>query len=79
FLTDHFQKFIFTDSRLLAIEIPKYINELSAGWQTLLKSKDDCHPDWRRRNPIATLMSSDCYSLKNEDKGFIGKRSSWIK
>lgn len=79
FLSDHFQQYILTDPRLLAIEIPAPLDKLSVGWQKLLKSGGDCHPSWRREHPIATLMSSDCYSLDKTDKGYIGKRYSWIR
>ena len=79
FLTEHFQQYILKDPRLLAIEIPRPLNSLSAGWRRLLKSGNDCHPDWRREHPIATVMSSDCYSLNESDKGYIGKRHSWIR
>ncbi len=79
FLSEHFQKYMLTDNRLLAIEVPGPISSLSKGWQRLLLSGSDCHPDWRRENPIATVMSSDCYSLTESGKGYIGKRHSWIR
>ncbi|QIH75191.1 AAA family ATPase [Macrococcoides canis] len=79
FLTSHFQRKMFTNPNLLAIEIPKPINELSKGWQSLLLSDKDCDPKWKRSNKIATIMSSDCYSLDIDNKGYIGKKSTWIK
>lgn len=79
FLPEHFQQYIFKDPRLLAIEVPSPVESLSRGWQRLLKSESDCSPDWRRQHPIATIMSSDCYSIYESDKGFIGKRFSWIR
>lgn len=79
FLSEHFQQYMLTDSRLLAIEVPSPIESLSKGWQRLLKSENDCSPDWRRPHPIATIMSSDCYSICESDKGYIGKRFSWIR
>lgn len=79
FLTNHFQIENFTDPRLLAIEIPKPIESLPNGLQALLKSGERCHAEWRREHPIATIMSSDCYSLQENDKGYIGKRYSWVR
>jgi len=79
FITQHFQREMFTDPRLLAMEIPKNLDVLSPGWQRLLKAGPDCHPDWKRNRPIATVQSSDCYSLTENEKGYIGKRHSWIK
>lgn len=79
FLTEHFQRYMLTDPRLLAIEIPRPFNALSPGWKKLLESGSDCHPDWRRNHPIATVMSSDCYSLYESTKGYIGKRYSWVR
>lgn len=79
FLTEHFQKEMYIDKNLLAMEIPKPLKELSNGWQDLLTISKDCAKEWRRKNQIATIMSSDCYSLDNNQKGFIGKRFTWIK
>lgn len=79
FLTDHFQRRMFTDSRLLAVEIPKPINTLSNGIQKILLSSPDCNREWKRESPIATVMSSDAYSLYEGDKGYIGKRHTWIQ
>lgn len=79
FLTSHFQRELFTDPRLMAMEVPRPVNNLSIGWQRLINAGLDCHPDWRRNRPIATIMSSDAYSLNEGPKGYIGKRHSWIK
>ncbi|MFB5198533.1 TrlF family AAA-like ATPase [Neobacillus sp. KR4-4] len=79
FMSDHFQRSMFTDSRLLAMEVPKPINNLSRNIQKIILSSEDCHQPWKRQKPIATVMSSDCYSLEENDKGFIGKRHSWIQ
>jgi hypothetical protein len=79
FMTDHFQREMFRDPRLLAMEIPKVIDSLPRGIQKIILSTNDCHEPWKRERPIATVMSSDCYSLKESGKGFIGKRHSWIQ
>jgi len=79
FMSDHFQRGMYTDSRLLAMEIPKPIISLARGIQKIILSGDDCHEPWRRSRPIATVMSSDCYSLEEDTKGYIGKRHSWIQ
>ncbi|MDO6655000.1 TrlF family AAA-like ATPase [Anaerobacillus sp. 1_MG-2023] len=79
FLTEHFQRKMFTDPRLLAVEIPKPIRTLSNGIQKILLSSPDCNREWKRESPIATVMSSDAYSLYEGDKGYIGKRHTWIQ
>jgi ABC-type lipoprotein export system ATPase subunit len=79
FLTRHFQRELFTDSRLLAMEIPRPVNTLPKGLQKLIYSSEDCFPEWKRERPIATVMSSDAYSLYEGSKGYIGKRHTWIK
>lgn len=78
-LPEYFQQKILTDPRLLAIEIPRPLENMTDNWKKLLLSRHDCNPEWKRENPVATVMSSDCYSLEENDKGFIGKRSTWIK
>lgn len=78
-LSEYFQRKLLTDPRLLAIEIPRPIENMTDNWKKLLLSRHDCNPEWKRENPVATIMSSDCYSLEENDKGFIGKRSTWIK
>jgi energy-coupling factor transporter ATP-binding protein EcfA2 len=58
---------------------------MSANFQKLFRSGDDCHEDWKRIRPIATLMSSDNKKLIDKDKNqkltpnSIGYRYSWIK
>jgi ABC-type cobalamin/Fe3+-siderophores transport system ATPase subunit len=79
FMSDHFQKAMFTDSRLLAMEIPKPVDKLARGIQKIILSTDDCHAPWKRNKAIATIMSSDCYSLEESEKGYIGKRHTWIQ
>lgn len=70
---------------LLAVEVPKPVGQMSGAFQKLFRSGDDCHQDWKRIRPIATLMSSDCKKLTELDgKGkatpnSIGYRYSWIK
>ena len=80
FLTEHFQREMFIDSRLLAMEVPKPVEELNIGWQRLICGGTDCAEEWRRKTPIATVMSSDAYRLyQSGDRGYIGKRHTWIK
>jgi hypothetical protein len=79
FITEHFQKGMFTDPRLLAMEIPRPVSDLSKGIQKIILGGDDCHEPWKRSRPIATVMSSDCYSLNEDNKGYIGKRFTWIQ
>ncbi|WP_078551315.1 TrlF family AAA-like ATPase [Bacillus alkalicellulosilyticus] len=79
FMTDHFQREMFKDPRLLVMETPRVIESLPRGIKKIILSSDDCHEHWKRDRAIATVMSSDCYSLEESDKGFIGKRHSWIQ
>lgn len=75
----------FTNPDLLAVEVPKPPHLMSAGYQRLLRSGDDCQPGWKRIRPIATLMSSDNKKLIDLDEhqkptpNSIGYRYSWIK
>ncbi|SDW36946.1 TrlF family AAA-like ATPase [Nitrosomonas communis] len=75
----------FTNPELLAVEVPKPVHLMSAGYQRLLRSGDDCQPGWKRIRPIATLMSSDNKKLIELDEhqkptpNSIGYRYSWIK
>ncbi len=75
----------FTNPDLLAVEVPKPVHMMSAGYQRLLRSGDDCQPGWKRIRPIATLMSSDNKKLVDIDEhqkptpNSIGCRYSWLK
>jgi len=75
----------FTNPDLLAVEVPKPVQLMSAGYQRLLRSGDDCQPGWKRIRPIATLMSSDNKKLVDFDEhqkptpNSIGYRYSWLK
>lgn len=75
----------FTNPDLLAVEVPKPTHLMSAGYQRLLRSGDDCQPGWRRIRPIATIMSSDNKKLVDLDEhqkpmpNSIGYRYSWLK
>lgn len=70
---------------LLAVEVPKPVSRMSGAFQKLFRSGDDCHKDWKRIRPIATLMSSDNKKLIDLDEhqkstpNSIGYRYSWIK
>lgn len=84
-ISDWVQQDQFTNPSLLAIEIPKPIEKMSKGYQKLILATDDCHPDWKRIRPIATLMSSDNKTLIDKDSegnhkpNSLGYRYSWIK
>lgn len=75
----------FTNPDLLAVEVPKPVHMMSAGYQRLLRSGDDCQPGWMRIRPIATIMSSDNKKLVDLDEhqkptpNSIGYRYSWLK
>ncbi|MEN6442048.1 MAG: TrlF family AAA-like ATPase [Syntrophobacter sp.] len=75
----------FTNPDLLAVEVPKPVQLMSAGYQRLLRSGDDCQPGWKRIRPIATVMSSDNKKLVDLDEhqkptpNSIGYRYSWFK
>jgi ABC-type lipoprotein export system ATPase subunit len=75
----------FINPELLAIEVPRPVHLMSAGYQRLLKSGDDCQLGWKRIRPMATLMSSDNKKLIDVDlqgvpsANSIGYRYSWIK
>lgn len=70
----------FKNPDLLCLEVPKPIERMSAGWQRLFRSDDDCDPIWRRSRPIAAIMSSDAKALHpSEAPNFIGLRHTWIK
>jgi len=75
----------FTNPDLLAVEVSKPVHRMSAGWQRLLRSGDDCQPGWKRIRPIATIMSSDNKKLVDLDEhqkpkpNSIGYRYSWLK
>ena len=66
---------------LFAVEVPKPAREMSQGWQRLFGNGQDCHADWRRVRPMATVMSSDCKALcRSDDRdNYLGKRWCWIK
>lgn len=84
-ISEWLQRDQFTNSDLLAIEVPKPVHRMSAGYQRLLKSGDDCQHGWKRVRPIATVMSSDNKKLidldihKRPTPNSIGYRYSWIK
>ena len=79
------QKDQFINPELLAVEVPKPVARMSNAFQKLFRSGDDCHQDWKRIRPIATLMSSDNKKLIESDSNgrpvanSIGYRYSWIK
>lgn len=84
-ISEWLQQDQFTNPELLAVEVPKPVHMMSAGYQRLLRSGDGCQPDWKRIRPIATLMSSDNKKLVDLDDqqkptpNSIGYRYSWVK
>jgi hypothetical protein len=80
-ISEWLQQEEFTNSALLAIEVPKPPGQMSVNWQCLLSAGPDCLPEWRRRRSIACLMSSDAKALRPEDgaENYIGFRHTWIK
>lgn len=79
FLTDFFQRDMFLNPKLLALEIPKPLADFSSNMQKLITADVACHAEWRRERRIAAVMSSDAYSLYESSKGYIGKRHTWVK
>jgi ABC-type lipoprotein export system ATPase subunit len=84
-ISEWLQKDQYTNPELFAIEISRPVRLMSQGFQHLLRSGNDCLPEWRRIRPIATLMSSDNKKLADVDgngkptSNSIGYRYSWIK
>lgn len=79
FISEYFQREMFLNSELLAMEVPKPLGKLSRNWQRMISADSNCHREWRRERRIAAVMSSDAYRLNEGEKGFIGKRATWIK
>lgn len=79
--SDWLQQMEFLNSELLAIEVPKPVEQMSAGWQRLLRGGEDCDPQWKRERPIACIMSSDNKALTEAEdaNNYIGMRFTWIK
>jgi len=66
---------------LYAVELSKPPEELdpSSFLGTVIANK---HSDYRRRRPIACVLSSDCKRIAGsdeDDRNFVGFRSTWIK
>jgi len=84
-ISEWLQQEEYRNHELLAIEVPKPACRMSSAFQKLFRSGDDCHEDWKRIRPIATLMSSDNKKLIDLDKyqkpkpNSIGYRYSWLK
>lgn len=84
-ISDWLQQEEYLNPELLAVEIPKPVDQMNAAFQKLFRSGNDCMPDWKRIRPIATIMSSDNkdYDIVNDDGtpkcNSIGYRYSWIK
>jgi energy-coupling factor transporter ATP-binding protein EcfA2 len=75
----------YRNPELLAVEVPKPVSRMNRAFQMLFRSGEDCHGDWKRIRPVATIMSSDNKKLIEVDEhqkptpNSIGYRYSWIK
>lgn len=80
-VSEWLQQTEYLNPQLLAVEVPKPVREMSAGWQRLFGAGDDCDPAWRRERSIACLMSSDAKALSDQEnaENYIGMRHTWIK
>ena len=84
-ISEWLQQEEYKNPALMAVEVPKPVNRMNRAFQKLFRSGEDCHEDWRRIRPIATLMSSDNKTLaevgedQNPVSNSIGYRYSWIK
>ncbi|WP_189637667.1 TrlF family AAA-like ATPase [Ralstonia pseudosolanacearum] len=80
-VSEWLQQTEFLNPELLAIEVPKPVEQMSEGWKRLLRGGPDCDPKWRRSRPIACIMSSDNKALTEAEdaENYIGKRNTWIK
>jgi len=84
-ISEWLQQDQFINPELLAVEVPKPVSGMSNAFQNLFRSGEDCHQDWKRIRPIATLMSSDNKKLievhehQKPTPNSIGYRYSWIK
>jgi hypothetical protein len=80
-VSDWLQQTEFLNPDLLAVEVPKPVDQMSKGWQRLFEAGDDCDPAWRRSRPIACIMSSDNKALTPDEdaENYIGMRYTWIK
>jgi len=82
---DWLQQEEYLNPELLAVEVPKPVSQMNHAFQKLFRSGSDCHQDWKRIRPIATLMSSDNKTLIETDEdsnprpNSVGFRYSWIK
>jgi energy-coupling factor transporter ATP-binding protein EcfA2 len=79
FLTEFFQRDMFLNPKLLALELPKPLADFSVNMQRLITADVACHAEWKRERRIAAVMSSDAYSINEGSKGYIGKRHTWVK
>lgn len=78
-ISEWLQKEEYKNPQLLCLEVPKPISEMSTGWKNLLTNNENCLQEWRRKRPVACIMSSDCSSLNDPKGNRIGSRYSWIK
>jgi len=84
-ISEWLQQEEFRNPDLLAVEVPKPVNQMSPSFQKLFSSGEGCLQEWKRIRPIATLMSSDAKKLIERDSedrpvpNSIGYRYTWIK
>lgn len=71
----------FTNPNLYALEVPKSPSEMSEGWQRLFGGGEECTPEWRRKRPIACILSSDTKALADTTNtaNIIGSKYTWMK
>lgn len=80
-ISDWLQQSEWQNAELLAVEVPKPVEQFGKNFQKLFENGTECRPEWKRIRPIGRFMSSDCKALTEvEDKdNFIGKRFCWVK
>ncbi len=62
-IADWLQREEWTNNDLLAVEIPKPVDQMNKRWQALFANGSDCFTDWKRIRPIGRFMSSDCKAV----------------
>ena len=83
-ISDWLQREEYLNPDLLAAEVPKPVTQMGPNFQRLFRAGADCQSEWRRRRPLALIMSSDAKSCDKATDGrratnSIGCRYTWIK
>ena len=77
---DWLQTVEYKNPKLLAIEVDKPLDQMSSGWNILLKCGDGCDPKWKREHSLACIMSSDAKTYGDPIKKHnIGHHRTFIK